>query len=118
MRGLPSRPWPWWLRPVAATVVVVSALLIWQIVQIYLADVHVSERVERALKARGEADVVVVLPFTPEQFHSDFFTQCCSIARVQGRSFYLVGASESDVRHIGEQYWVAKVDLWHGASHG
>jgi len=97
---------------VSATVVVVSALLMWQVAQIYFANVHVSEKVERTLEDREEANVVVVLPFTPERFHSSFFTDCCSIARVEGSRFYLQGVSESDVRHIGEQFWVEKVALW------
>lgn len=111
-RGRAGKPWPWWLRPVSATAVVVAALLMWQVAQFYFADVHVSEKVERVLEERDEANVVVVLPFTPEQFHSVFFTDCCAIARVEGSRFYLQGVSDSDVRHIGEQYWVEKVALW------
>ncbi len=88
------------------------ALLLWQVSQIGLAESHVSDSVERVLQERPTVDVVVTLPFTPEQFHSDFFTDCCSIARVEGRSFYLVGVAKSDVRHIGEQYWVSRVDVW------
>lgn len=95
-----------------ATVVVVSALLVWQVAQFYFAKVHVSEKVERALEERERANVVVVLPFTPERFHSSFFTDCCSIARVEGSRFYLQDVSASDVRHIGEQFWVEKVALW------
>ena len=110
--GRAGGPWPWWLRPVTATVVVVSALLMWQVAQFYFAKVHVSEKVERALEERESADVVVFLPFTPERFHSSFFTDCCSIARVEGSRFYLQGVSASDVRHIGEQFWVEKVALW------
>ena len=96
----------------SATAVVVSVLLMWQLAQLYFANVHVSENVERTLEVRGEANVVVVLPFTPERFHSDFFTDCCSIARVEERRYYLQGVSESDIRHIAEQFWVERVALW------
>lgn len=92
--------------------VIVSALLLWQVAQFFFASVHVSEKVEHTLEERGQANVVVVLPFTPERFHSDFFTECCSIARVEGTRFYLQGVSQSDVRHIGEQFWVKRVALW------
>jgi hypothetical protein len=98
--------------------VVVSALIVWQLAQLYFANVHVSEDVERALETRETANVVVVLPFTPERFHTDFFTDCCAIARVEGSRYYLQGVSESDVRHIGEQYWVEKVELWGEAGDG
>lgn len=109
----PSRgPRAWWIRPVAASAVAVSFVLVWQLAQIYFADTHVSERVERALDQQEQVDVVVTLPFSPEPFHSKFFTDCCSIGQADERHFYLVGVSNSDVRHIGEQYWVEEVDLW------
>ena len=93
-------------------------VVLWQVAQLYFARVHTSDALERALDDQGEADVVAVLPFTPEPFHSEFFTDCCSVARVEGSSFYLTGLSKADVRHIAEQYWVEKVDLWNGASSG
>jgi hypothetical protein len=115
---LGSKPRPWWIRPVGATVVLALALLGWQLYRMHLADVHVSQNVKQALKARGKADIVVVLPFTPEQFHAKFFTDCCSIGRVQGRRFYLVDVSKSEVDHIGEQYWVKRVELWKRTNSG
>jgi hypothetical protein len=110
------RQTPWWIRPAIAITVLVVGFAAWQIAQVRLAQIHVDPAVTRVLDERGEADIAVALPFSPEQFHSEFFNSCCSIARVEERSFYLVHATKDDVRHIAEQYWVSRVELWNGAT--
>lgn len=109
LRGVRRR---WWFGPFLTTLFIGFLALAWQALAIHSATVNESAGVKRVLATSGHANVVVTLPFDPEQFHSEFFQHCCTVARVEGRRFYISDASRSQVHHIAAQYWIEDVQLW------
>jgi hypothetical protein len=71
-------------------------------------------RIAPALQARlgqgGYADIAVVLPFAPEQFHMNLFQQVGTVRGVRGDTVLIGRVPAAEVRRIARNYWIRRID--------
>ena len=71
-------------------------------------------RIAPALQARlaqgGYADIAVVLPFAPEQFHMNLFQQVGTVRGVRGDTVLIGRVPAAEVWRIAQYYWIRRID--------
>jgi hypothetical protein len=71
-------------------------------------------RIAPALRARlaqgGYADIAVVLPFAPEQFHLNMFQQIGTVRGVKGTTVLIARVPVAEVRRLARYYWITRIE--------
>jgi hypothetical protein len=74
-------------------------------------DGRLTPAVRQAL-ARGEPlDVVLTLPFAPEQFHIKLLQRYGTVSAVQSNAVVIQRITPDNVRELGKSYWITSIDL-------
>jgi hypothetical protein len=69
--------------------------------------------VQQALTQNDRLDIVVRLPFQPEQFHLKLLQEYGTVSSVQTDSISLQRVPAESVRELGKSYWISQIDLAH-----
>ncbi len=107
MSGLPRR----------TTVFLVALALVvagWEAFVRLAAPRRVDARLVRALDEGRPVNVVVTLPFAPEDFHIRLFQGYGVVSGVQGTTVLLNRVRPEDVRQIARYYWIRRITLQEG----
>jgi hypothetical protein len=71
-------------------------------------------RIAPALRAQlargGYADIAVVLPFAPEQFHLNMFQQIGTVRGVKGTTVMIARVPVAEVRRLARYYWITRIE--------
>jgi len=58
----------------------------------------------------GHADIAVVLPFLPEQFHVNLFQQVGTVRGVRGNVVLIGRVPVDEVRRLAHYYWIRRIE--------
>jgi hypothetical protein len=79
-------------------------------------------RIAPALQAElakgGHADIAVVLPFPPEQFHVNLFQQVGTVRGVRGTVVLIGRVPTQEVRRLAHYYWIRRIEPMSAAPPG
>jgi len=74
------------------------------------APERITPALEQILARGGYADIAVVLPFKPEQFHLTLFQQVGTVRGVKDTTVLIGRVPVEDVRRLAEYYWITKIE--------
>src|SRR5574341_688967 len=79
-------------------------------------------RIDPALAAGlakgGYADIAVVVPFLPEQFHVNLFQQVGTVRGVRGNVVLIGRVPVDEVRRLAHYYWIRRIEPMSAAPAG
>jgi hypothetical protein len=58
----------------------------------------------------GYADITVVLPFAPEQFHVNLLQQVGTVRGVRGNTVLVGRVPAADVWRLARHYWIRRIE--------
>ena len=64
----------------------------------------------RGLAKGGYADIAVVLPFPPEQFHVNLLQQVGTVRGVRGNVVLVGRVPAAEVWHLARYYWIRRIE--------
>ena len=79
---------------------------------------RMSPALEASLAKGGHADIAVVLPFQPEQFHVNLFQQVGTVRGVRGNVVLIGRVPAADVWRLAHYYWIRRIEPMSAAPAG
>ncbi len=71
---------------------------------------RIAPALQATLERGGYADIQVVLPFPPEQFHVNLFQQVGTVRGVRGTMVLIGRVPAEDVWRLARYYWIRRIE--------
>ena len=71
---------------------------------------RISPDLQARLANGGYADITVVLPFAPEQFHVNLLQQVGTVRGVRGNTVLVGRVPAADVWRLARYYWIRRIE--------
>jgi hypothetical protein len=83
----------------------------WEIYGRISAQARMTPAVHQALDSGEPVDVVLSLPFAPEQFHVKLLQRYGTVSGVQSTSVIVRRVPPDSLKELGKSYWIERIDV-------
>jgi hypothetical protein len=83
----------------------------WEVYGRVSAQTRLMPAVHQALERDEPLDVVLTLPFAPEQFHVKLLQQYGTVSGVQSTSVIIRRMTPDRLRELSKSYWIERIEL-------
>jgi hypothetical protein len=97
-----------------SVLLLITSLLLfggWEVYGRLSAQTRLMPAVHQALERDEQLDVVLKLPFAPEQFHVKLLQQYGTVSGVQSTSVIIRRITPDKLRELSKSYWIERIDL-------
>lgn len=97
-----------------SVLLLITSLLLfggWEVYGRLSAQTRLMPAVHQALERDEQLDVVLKLPFAPEQFHVKLLQRYGTVSGVQSNTVIVRRVPPDKLKELGKSYWIERIDL-------
>ena len=98
-------------RSILLILAVLAIALGWEIYGRVSSEVRMTTAVKEALATGEPVNVVLELPFAPEQFHIKLLQKYGTVSGVSHEAVTVRRIKPGDLRELAKSYWIKRIDL-------